>query len=367
MRISQGEYRKCLSLLKSILGPSLQSLAMRLAFIEDAVPLEPRFFAQILGQIGISCTGLRKLDISIPNFRESSVDAVTEALNDISFPSLRILQITHAGGWLDDSSSVDFSQFFLRHPHLDQLLYLAPQSIPSDALSCLTKFEGTLAHCVEICRGGVRPIKRLSVVQLHGALDDDEATSLVGALQESKEVRSLSFFECLGTSDDGWRAKGLSLDAVKRIAEACPKLTHIEFHVPCYESLDRYYKEITDGLSHLEFMKLTIYRGFVTQKYGSGIFSFSNPTGVSSSLPSSSGLLKDGEKKGCKERMVELEVERVAESLVPFLSSLKMVHLRLFGWDCCMACNTPPNWQEDFFFEVIRPSSGPVLQYSWVD
>ncbi|KAJ4475515.1 hypothetical protein J3R30DRAFT_3772485 [Lentinula aciculospora] len=138
-------------------GPSLQSLGLHLAFIEDAI------------------------------------SPVTEAFREVPFPALRNLQIGHAG--------------------------------------------------------------------------EDEETALIEVLKDSAKLRGLSIYECVGSSEEGWRAKGLSLTSLRRFAQACPKLTHVEFHIPCYQSLDAYYTELSTNLRNLQSFKLTIYQGFVSEKY----------------------------------------------------------------------------------------------------
>ncbi|KAE9408339.1 hypothetical protein BT96DRAFT_985681 [Gymnopus androsaceus JB14] len=253
--LDKANIKECLKMLKAICGPSLTCLDLDLCLKDDAPPLEPRYFAQILQQIGETCPNLSELIIQIPDpGKQHPVTPIMTALNIMRFPKLTYLEFYYGGVV---GSEFDWDQFLLNHPTVDTFKYCSHhKAIPSNALPHLKNFETVFHHRAVLSLGAYRLLSNL-VMWLFSPFEDDELHELRDLLKEMPNLRSFTLEEHDWLDDD---YHGLSCYEFLTLIEACPKLTYLRCHISWTCPIEHIYVNTWKTLPRIETLRLIVYR-----------------------------------------------------------------------------------------------------------
>ncbi|KAE9408338.1 hypothetical protein BT96DRAFT_932581 [Gymnopus androsaceus JB14] len=319
----KANIKKCLKMLKAVCGPSLTCLDLDLFLIDDAPPLEPRYFAQALRQIGETCPNLIEFSIGIPDPKQHSVTPIMAALNSMRFPKLNFLDIFYGGETRTPAGlEVDWDQFLLNHPTVESLKYCShSKAIPSNAFPHLRKFETTFEYRTALPLGTYRLLSSF-VVCLVFASDRYTVSELRGVLQEMPNLRSFTLQEhdwC-----NAWGYHGLTNYEFLCLIRACPKLIYLECHISRLCLLEQIYAYIS-----------------------------SIPLAYRAPSPDSNIQRRP---------MGLIQSERDKMESLNKLQSLDVIELDIYGWFYEIEATEPPPWNGVLSFQMVEKNGGRELE-----
>lgn len=169
---------------------------------------------------------------------EKGPDSIFATINNLRLPCLRVVEIEIDIYLI--AECMDFRPFIQAHPSLENVsINLRDQPLEATALPHLRSFEGQPEDCITICDGR-RPIDTLKLLLLEPNFnlslrrekkqrgsyiwDEDAVLKSLAATPTLKRLH-------LTTSRPEGEEGGLHGSYIKRIAESCPCLTHLELHV----------------------------------------------------------------------------------------------------------------------------------------
>ncbi|KAE9408341.1 hypothetical protein BT96DRAFT_970683 [Gymnopus androsaceus JB14] len=331
----KANIKKCLKMMKAVCGPSLTCLDLDLFLEDDAPPLEPRYFAQILRQIAETCPNLIEFGIGIPDPKLHPVTPIMTALNSIRFPKLTYLDLCYGGeSGTPAGLEVNWDQFLLNHPTVESFKYCShSKAIPDNAFPHLRKYQGAFIDRTVLSLGTYRLLSNL-VMWLFSAFTNDEVYEFRDILKEMPNLRNLTLNEDTWIGE--WGDHGLLGSTFVELLEACPKLTYLKCHISwtCPVELIYLYISGSCGLPCIERLLLTIY------------------------IPNLHQVVDSPNIDRCPMKLVKFEWDKMMSPLCfPNLNKLHSLHtieLDIYGWLYEVETTEPPPWNGVLSFEMVE-------------
>ncbi|KAF9070571.1 hypothetical protein BDP27DRAFT_1323500 [Rhodocollybia butyracea] len=266
--------RKTMSIVESLLSPSLTSLSLN--FSEHDSP-DPFVLAKILLKTRTNCPNLEQLHFDSPRSwisskAKSPARPIQAVLNDPSFmlPRLKFLLLTD----YEESLVIleECAPFLTRHPHITEFEF-CQFSVASPAVGAsrctesilpnLVHLDGSVNDCVALCAAGARPLETIKLTIDEKFASAVENEPLVIALGNTKTLKRLFIHDLRFVH--GGKSVGVDRQLLRRITLACPGLTHFQCTVEVQEEeeeaetdLEIVYNIIASNLLRLNHFKISI-------------------------------------------------------------------------------------------------------------
>jgi hypothetical protein len=196
----------------------------------NSIFVHVRIYRRLVSSIIVECfkslQGLRLTHLRIDILAKSPEVGHPEPELQALFDSLAYLFPLKKMEYRGDNSSVNFSRFLLRHPHLEELKYFdkfPDHSFLSNTniLGNLVRFTGCLQDAVLICRRKDISLSQLSVTETTSSngTDRQDLFSLCANFQTLRQLR-------IAKSD--FQSSLLTYNEIRSLFSGCLNLTHLE-------------------------------------------------------------------------------------------------------------------------------------------